>query len=151
MALTTVRFRPLFGRILTIVIATLALVGIIGFAASGDWLGLTRNFGTIAFIAVMVWAIFWRPELIVEQGGVTVVNVFASHHVPWPAIQRIDTRYTLSIYTPTGKIAVWASPAPGRHGAAAITRGDLAQVTNAARGQGDSLRPSDALRLRLGK
>ncbi len=116
MALTTVRFRPLFGRIITVVIVALAVLGIAGFAAAGDWLSLSRNFGTIAFIAVMVWAVFWRPELVVADDGVTVANVFATHHIAWQAIERIDTRYSLSIHTKSGKVAVWASPSPGRRG-----------------------------------
>lgn len=114
--MTTVRFRPMFGRIITIVIMALALVGLAGFVAVGDWLGFTRNFGTIAFIAVMVWAVFWRPELVVAEEGVRVVNVFATHEIPWQTIESVDTRYSVSIHTARGKVSVWASPSPKRRG-----------------------------------
>jgi hypothetical protein len=145
MALTTVRFRPLFGRVLAGVVAAVALVGLGGFVVSGDWPGLVRYAWPIVLFAVLGWALYWRPQLIVEEHGITVVNVLRTFFVPWPAIQRIDTRWALTLYTTAGRIPVWAAPAPGRHSAARVSKGDLSGVAESAYGRNQSLRPSDAL------
>ena len=69
----------------------------------------------ILLVAVVAWALFWRPSLRMQEHGVTVENVFRTYFVPWPSIQGIDTRYSLTIHTSRGNIPVWATPAPARH------------------------------------
>src|SRR5690606_33349577 len=80
---------------------------------------------------------------------VTVRNVFRTVHVPWQAIQRIDTKYALTLYTAEGKIAVWASPAPNRYSQFTTSRGDMA-VAESARAASGSIRPGDALNTESG-
>jgi hypothetical protein len=145
MVFRSARFQPAFGRVLTIVVAAVALAALGGFVVTGDFDGL-RRFGTLPLLLfALVWALFWAPELRVEEHEVTVRNVLRTHHVPWNAIQRIDTKYSLTLYTHDGKIDVWAAPAPSRYAVPSMTEQDARRVAESARAAGGSIRPGDSL------
>jgi hypothetical protein len=135
-------FRPAFGRVLSIVMALIALAGLISFVVVGDPAGLVRYGWGLLLLAAVTFALFWFPSLDVAEHEVTVRNVFSTIHVPWPAIQRIDTKYALTLYTPQGKIAAWASPAPSRY-ASQVSRTQDARL--AASAAGADPRPGDLL------
>jgi hypothetical protein len=135
-------FRPSFGRALTVVVVAIAALGMAGFVVAGDWEGLLRYGWTAALVGALAVALYWLPSLRVAENEITVRNVFTTSHVPWAAIQRIDTKYALTLYTNRGTIAVWASPAPNRYAAQATSRGE-ARI--AAADQGGSIRPGDLL------
>jgi hypothetical protein len=139
------RFQPAFGRVLTLAVAAGAIAALIGFVVAGDWEGLAR-YGTLPlFLIALVWALFWAPELRVEEHAVTVRNVLRTHHVPWVTIQRIDTKYALTLFTPQRKIDVWAAPAPSRYAVASMTEQDTRRVAESARAAERSIRPGDSL------
>ena len=135
-------FRPAFGRVLSIIVVAIAVAGLVGFVVSGDWGGLVRYGWGLALLAVLAVALFWLPSLAVAEHEITVRNVFSTVHVPWPAIQRIDTKYALTLYTQRGKVTVWASPAPNRY-AGQVSASRDASLPGA--GQGGSIRPGDLL------
>ena len=139
------QFKPAFGRVLTVVVSLVALAGLAGFVVAGDWDGLVRFGALPPLLIVVVWALFWAPELRIEEHAVTVRNVLRTFSVPWSAIERIDTKYALTLYTPGRKIDVWAAPAPSRYAATAMSREDARRVAESARGAGASIRPGDAL------
>src|SRR5918998_1311301 len=97
------QFKPAFGRVLTVVVSLVALGALVGFVVSGDWSGLVRFGALPLLLMVVVWALFWAPELRVEEHAVTVRNVLRTFSVPWTAIERIDTKYALTLYTPGRK------------------------------------------------
>lgn len=136
-------FRPTFGRVLSVVTAVIAAAGLGGFVVSGDWPGLVRYGWGLLLIAAVSFAAFWLPRVDVAEHEVTVVNVFSTLHVPWPAIQRVDTQYALTLHLPEGrKITAWASPAPSRYSAqVSATR----ETRLAARDGATSVRPGDLL------
>jgi hypothetical protein len=136
-------FRPVFGRVLSIATLVVAAIGLGSFVASGDWLALLRYGWGLLLLAAIAFAAFWYPRVDVAEHEVTVVNVFSTMHVPWPAIQRVDTRYSLTLYLPQGrKVTVWASPAPGRYSSqVTATR----ETRLAARDGETSVRPGDLL------
>lgn len=138
-------FKPAFGRVLTVIVSLIAASALGGFVVSGDWGGLVRYGAPPLLVGVLVWALFWAPELRVEEHAVTVRNVFRTYWVPWSAIERIDTKYSLTLYTPGRKIDVWAAPAPGRYSARNVSEHDARRVAESARGAGSSIRPGDAL------
>lgn len=137
------RYRPLFGRILTVLVAAVAAVAIGGLLLEGLVLDAVRLAPVALLVAVLCWALFWAPVLVVEEHAITVRNVFVTHHVPWPAIERIDTKYALTLYTPERRIAVWVVPAPARQAAREATRGDLRIAAESARGADRAVRPGD--------
>lgn len=136
-------FRPTFGRVLSIVTALIAAAGLGGFVVSGDWPGLVRYGWGLLLLAAIGFAAFWYPRVDVAEHEVTVVNVFSTVHVPWPAIQRVDTQYALTLHLPEGrKVTAWASPAPSRYSAqVSATR----ETRLAARDGETSVRPGDLL------
>jgi hypothetical protein len=145
MVFRPVRFSPAFGRVLTVVVAAVGLAALGGFVATGDLDGLLRHGPLPLLLITLVWAMFWAPELRVEEHEVTVRNVLRTVHVPWNAIERIDTKFSLTLYTPQGKIDVWAAPAPSRYAVPTMTEHDARRVAESARAAGGSIRPGDAL------
>lgn len=143
MRFASTSFRPTFGRVLSIVTAGIAAAGLGGFVVSGDWPSLARYGWGLLLIVAVAFAAFWSPRVDVAEHEVTVVNVFSTVHVPWPAIQRVDTQYALTLHLPGGrKVTAWASPAPSRYSAqVSATR----ETRLAARDGETSVRPGDLL------
>jgi hypothetical protein len=137
--------RPMFGRILSIAMALICGAGVVGFIATGDLTGLVRYSWILLFVIAVTFAMFWFPRLDILEHEITVKNVLSTVHVPWPAIERIDTKYALTLYTPKGKVTAWASPAPNRYASTRITRGDVSALSESAYGPGRSVRPGDSL------
>lgn len=136
-------FRPAFGRVLTIVIAAIAAGALVGFLVAGDLAGLLRSGWWLALMAALVWALYWMPEVEVLEHAVIIRNPLSTWTVPWPAIERIDTKWALSLYTQRGRIEAWAAPASGRY--TVFTMGpDDTKVSESARLAG-SIRPGDTL------
>ncbi|HEX2743165.1 MAG TPA: PH domain-containing protein [Streptosporangiaceae bacterium] len=45
----------------------------------------------LATVTGLAYALAWRPRVIAGPDGLTIVNPFRDHHVPWTAIQAVDT------------------------------------------------------------
>lgn len=136
-------FRSTFGRVLAGGMMLVAALSLVLTAADGGLPALARTGGVPALVAAVTWALFWRPELEVSDGGVSVRNVFRTIQVPWPCLRGIATTWTLRLETTDGPVTVWATPIGGvwaarREESAA---GGVAQA--AARAVGERL---DALR-----
>ena len=142
MRFAAARFRPAFGRVLSIVIVAIALSGLVGFAVTNDWEGLARYSWPLLLLGAFALALFFLPYLDVTENEITVRNVLSTVHIPWPSIERIDTKYALTLYTNRGTVSVWASPAPSRYAGQVSAHRD---VTLAAADQGGSIRPGDLL------
>lgn len=136
-------FRPAFGRVLTITIALIALGALIGFVVADDVAGLLRSGWWLLLLAAVTWALYWTPAVEVLEHEVTVRNPLSTWHVPWPAIERIDTKWALTLYTPRGRIEAWAAPASGRYTVFTLGPEDT-RVSETARLAG-SIRPGDTL------
>ncbi len=136
-------FRPAFGRVLTIVIAVIAAGALAGYLVAGDVLGLLRSGWWLLLMAAVVWALFWMPAVEVLEHAVIIRNPLSTWTVPWPAIQRIDTKWALTLFTERGRIEAWAAPASGRY--TVFTLGpDDTKVSETARVAG-AIRPGDTL------
>lgn len=109
----TAEFRPRSGRVLTIAAAVLAVAGAVSALVQEPVEGL-RYLPAFVLAVVLVWAFFGRPAVLVSDGGVEVRNVLRTIELPWPSIERIDTKYALTLYTAYGVYAAWAAPAPSR-------------------------------------
>lgn len=121
-------WRPWYGRPLTVAIGAICVVtvfvvgwkeGVGEAAAFAPWLAL---------MTLTCWACFWRPRVTVTDAGVLLVNVLRTVHVPWPAIQMIETKWALTLVTAVGTFTSWAAPAPGVRAAVfAMPRRDQAE------------------------
>jgi hypothetical protein len=139
-----VRFRPLFGRILTVVVAVVCTAGLVGVLLTGEPVTIARTAPPTLLLAVVCWALFWRPGMSVRPEGVEVVNILRSWAIAWPAIESLDTRFALTIRAAGRRIPVWAAPAPGVRGAASLHRADVSNLRESAYA-GESVRPGDAV------
>lgn len=144
MSFQEVRYRPVFGRVLAVVTVVVCAFGVVALFWS-DPLSAVRYAWPILLVAVLAWALFWRPSLVVQEHGITVENVLRTHFVPWPSIVAIDTRYSLTLHTAQGRVPVWAAPAPGRHRTLGLAPKDFDGVGDSARGGSGGLRPADAI------
>lgn len=142
MRFAPVSFRPTFGRVLSVLAAIIAALGLVGILASGEPWGLLRYGWGLLLLAALGFVLFWLPRLDVEEHAITVRNVFSTVTLPWPAIQRIDTKYALTLYTADGKVTVWASPAPNRYASQVSSTSD---TRAAAKDSGGSIRPGDLI------
>ena len=149
MSFQEVHYRPVLGRILAVVTVVVCALGVVALFWS-DPVSALRYVWPILLVAVLAWALFWRPSLRVQEHGVTVENVLRTQFVPWPAIEAIDTRYSLTLHTATGRVPVWAAPAPGRHRTLGLAPKDFDGIGSTARGGAGELRPADAVTVPTG-
>lgn len=111
---STTTIRPRFGRFLTVLVGVIVVIALGALLISGDFAGLIRGGAALALLGFVTWMLFWTPRVSIGPAGVEFVNLIRTHRVTWPAIQRIDTKYALTLFTPQGKFVAWAAPAPGR-------------------------------------
>jgi hypothetical protein len=135
-------FRPWFGRALTIGVGIICAVSLGVLVATDGVAALIEVGPWLALVAGACWTTFWRPEVVVDDGGVQLVNVIRTVHLPWPAIQAVDTKWALTLITAYGRFTGWAAPAPGVHQAVRATRHDAENLPMSAL-RGDGVRPGD--------
>ncbi|WES65020.1 PH domain-containing protein [Microbacter sp. GSS18] len=133
--------RPRFGRFLAgavmIVCGAAAITLLVQSPVNG--VAALPMLGLLAFVA---WAAYWRPSVRVDDDVVVVENVFRTLRVPYGQIQRIDTRYALTLFTPERRITAWAAPAPGRHKLMTIRRDQAEHLPESSYVAG-TVRPGD--------
>jgi hypothetical protein len=120
----TVTLRPRFGRIPAASVALIAAAGIVAICVSGD-LTQFRYIGILLLLAFLSWLTYWRPAVILSPAGVEFINLFRTRRITWPAIQRIETKYALTIHTEAGKFTAWAAPSPSRFAAGRVSKRDV--------------------------
>ncbi len=64
----------------------------------------------------VVWVLFGNPKVEVADGGITIVNIVRTVHVPWPAVESVGSKWSLSVQTAAGTYNSWAIPAPSGTG-----------------------------------
>jgi len=109
---TTV-YRPGFARGLSYAVLVLAVLGL-GSALISNFAASWRFIPITALVVVLVWAAFYFPAVIISPAGVEIRNITRTIALPWPAIQQIETKYALTLFTAYGSYSAWAAPAPGR-------------------------------------
>ena len=135
--------RPRWGIVLTIVVAALCALGLGKLFVTGDAGQILRYTWGLLLIPYLTWLAFWSPGVTVEPHAVVVRNLIREHAVTWPAIQRIETKYALTLYTTGGKITAWSAPTPGRYAATRVAKSDLAGLPESTYGAGDSVAVGD--------
>jgi hypothetical protein len=121
----TVTLRPRFGRIPAAAVCIIAALGIVSLFVPGDPSQL-RFIGVLLLVGFLSWLTYWRPAVILSPAGVEFINLFRTRRITWPAIQRIETKYALTVYTAAGKFTAWAAPAPSRFAVGRASKGDVA-------------------------
>ena len=134
-------YRPVFGRILTVIVAVIALlVAVIGMVDNPAQ--MARYLAPIALLVVATWAAFWRPAVMITPAGVEIRNITRTIELPWPVIQMVDTQYALTLHTAIGQFSAWAAPAPGRVEAKRAAKEGIRHLPSSTY-MGDSISPGD--------
>lgn len=107
----------------------LALVAGVAITAEMGVAALWKALPWLALVGGGAWALYWRPEVAVSDGGVRLVNVVRTIDVPWPALRGVETKWALTLDTVWGAYRSWAAPAPGR----SALRRELRDQRSAAR------------------
>lgn len=136
-------FRSHFGRGLSVAFIVLGVLALFLVTVHDGSRGLVRTGPWVALVVGAVWAMYWRPEVSVDDSGVRVINVLHTVHLPWPSIQRIDTKWALTLFTAYGKVTVWAAPAPGGFASRMAGRQDFRGLPETTYGGDRSIRPGD--------
>jgi hypothetical protein len=125
-----------------VTIVLMAIAAVISLVVAGDSATLLRGVAGPLLAGYAAWMILWQPAVHISDGGVRLENVFRSVHVSWPAIQRVDTKWSLTLYTAFGSFAAWAAPAPGRHSQLSVDPANTRHLPDASY-VGGALRPGD--------
>ncbi len=80
-------------------------------------------------LALVVYALFWRPRIDVDADGVTLANVVRDTRVPFARLEDVRTRFALTLETVEGTFTSWSSPAPGRTSSMSLSRRDTEGFT----------------------
>lgn len=124
-------FRPAWARVLTVLVALASTTSLVVLSFTNGWDAWLAA-PPLALVVGACWALFWRPAVVVSDGGVRLVNVLRTIALPWPSIERVDTKWALTLFTVYGKFTAWAAPAPGAHEAVRGTKRDAHLLPDSA-------------------
>ena len=68
----------------------------------------------VLLVTGLAYALALRPRVIADQAGVTIVNPFRDHRVPWSAIQGVDTGDWVKVHHTRDGSPVTAVDVPGK-------------------------------------
>lgn len=95
----------------------------------------------LTLIAALVYELLWQPRVTVDDEQVVLDDLFYTVEIPWTTVIGVDTRWALTIMTPTRSYRSSAAPAPG-----ASVRTRVGRDSNSPQvGRDGSVRKSDAL------
>lgn len=112
-----------------LVIAFGAVMAFNAFGAKGYAIAAV---GTV-WLLLTVWWCLWRPRIEVGDHAVRIVNPLRTVDIPWSAVTHVDTKFTLTLFTPFGRFGAAAAPQPGQLAARrAVKRADTEPNTHVA-------------------
>src|SRR5690554_2028673 len=111
----TESLRPSSSRVIAAAVATCCVLAVVVVLVSGATLAAAlRAVGIAGLVTALAWALYWRPEVEVSDGGIRVVNPWRTVHVPWPALESVDERWSFAVRTTQGRrVSAFAAPARG--------------------------------------
>ncbi len=114
------------------------------FATFGETLAATA---ICAAAALATFLCFIKPQVIISDEGIKIINPTKEIFASWDRVESIDTKYSTSITVDGQTIYAWAAPAPGRYHARSVHKSELRGVINSDE---ILIRPGDAPRSHSG-
>lgn len=109
--------RPTFSRVLAALVAASCLLALGIMLADAGPVAALRLAAPLGVVVLAAWTVLWRPLVEVSDGGVLLVNPWRTVHVPWPALDAVSAKWSLSVRTVDGRtFSAFAAPAPGAVG-----------------------------------
>lgn len=102
--------RPRAGQVLAVLVIAVCGVGVGGFLLRGDLETLARGLFPLLLIATGAWVLFWQPAVRITPATLELVNPLRTVRVTWPAIEDIETRWSLTVTVAGRRYAAWAAP-----------------------------------------
>lgn len=62
----------------------------------------------VLFGLAVVWSVFVRPAVVIDQDGVTLRNLLRDVHVPWGRLSDVKVRWNLTVYVGERGYSAWA-------------------------------------------
>ena len=62
----------------------------------------------VVFVLAVVWALFVRPAVLLDDQGVTVRNILRDIHVPWAQLSDTESRWNLKVFVGDRGYTAWA-------------------------------------------
>jgi hypothetical protein len=134
-----VTLRSRFGIALTVTVWAICLIVLITLGTDSGLSGDLRHGPAVLLVAYAAWMVFWAPAITIDPGGVSLRNIARTHHITWPAIQRIDTKYALTLFAGGRKFSAWAAPAPSRFSMMNARKQELHSLPESTYGPGMSI------------
>lgn len=85
----------------------------------------------LPWLTLIVWAVFLllvRPCVVLDDSGISVVNVLRVHHAPWSAVETVRSRFQVRVELVDGRVfRSWGAPSSttgGRSDAVGARLGD---------------------------
>jgi hypothetical protein len=107
-------YRPVVSRVAAVGYALFALWWAVDDVLTGDTRRMMLVGPILVAVGALLWGVFWRPAVVVDDDGVELRNVVRDVHVPWRVLESLDTRYALTLHVGRRRYRSWAAGAPGR-------------------------------------
>ncbi len=108
-------YRPVLVRVAAVVVWLAALWWAGTLAVQGRWQDVAFAVPVQVAVCLVVYLLFWRPAVVVDDDAVVLRNVLRDDRVPWRSLKSVDTRYALTLVTADDRrMQSWAAAAPGR-------------------------------------
>ena len=134
-----VTLRSRFGIALTVAVWLICLVSLITLGTDRGLADALRYAPAVVLVGYVCWMTFWAPSVSIDPSGVSLRNIVRTQRVTWPAIQRIDTKYALTLFAADRKYTAWSAPAPSRFSMMNAHKQDLHSLPESSYGPGMSL------------
>lgn len=120
-----VTLRPRSSRVLAAALVGVAALGLLGVLATGRTELIVRAIPPLGLLGFGAWTTFWHPAVRIGAAGVTMINPMQTVTTTWPAVEDVQTRWSLAVVTARGVHTAWAAPRPSRMTSALSVRRDV--------------------------
>jgi hypothetical protein len=62
----------------------------------------------VLLVMAVVWSLFVRPAVILDEDGVTLRNVLRDVHIPWARVTDVESRWNLRVFVGERVYTAWA-------------------------------------------
>jgi len=62
----------------------------------------------VVFAMALVWSLFVRPAVLLDEDGVTIRNVLRDIHIPWSQVTDVEFRWNLKVVVGDRPFTAWA-------------------------------------------
>lgn len=110
MAADTITIASRTTRALSSIVIAVVLISIVVAVVKGGielW-----NIPPLAFIALVAWAVYWMPAVIVSYQNVVLRNVIRTITIPWTEVEQVDTRFGLGVVADGRTYRAWTGTTP---------------------------------------